>query len=146
MHCGMWRRAEAIAEKKYLEHLNDKALVISLCCCMNYPTIPQLQVPKQMLAWRFFQDFQVLASQQSKNLRKSGFFSFLLFSFPRHCMVKSQDYWLLKEVKGKFVKDREICHSECCPREKKSKNLLPWATSSLFFVLKWLLILEFHLE
>lgn len=133
MHCGMWRRAEAIAEKKYSEHLNDKALMISLCCCMNYPTIPQLQVPKQMLMWRFFQDFRVLASQQSKILRKSVFFSFLLFSFLRHCMVKSQDNWLFKEVEGKFVKDRQICHSECCPGGKnKSKNLLPWATSGLF--------------
>lgn len=115
-----------------MEHLNDKALVISLCR-MNYPTIPQLQVPKQMLMWRFFQDFQALASQQSKTLRKSGFFSFLLFCFPRHCMVKSQNYWLFKEHEGKLVKHKQICHSECCAGEKKSKNLLPWATSSLFF-------------
>lgn len=93
--------------------------MISLCRCMNYPTIPQLQVPKQMLMWRFFQDFQALASQQSKTLRKSGFFSFLLFSFPHHCMVKSQNYWLFKEHEGKLVKDKQICHSECCAGEKK---------------------------
>lgn len=93
--------------------------MISLCRCMNYPTIPQLQVPKQMLIWRSFQDFQVLASQQSKNLRKSACFSFLLFSFPRHCMVKSQNYWLFKELEGKFLKDKQICNSECCPGGKK---------------------------
>lgn len=106
--------------------------MISLCCCMNYPSMTLLQVPKQILMWRSFQDFQ--ASQQSKNLRKSGFFSFLLFSFPRHCMVKSQNYWLFKECEGKFVKDKQICHSECCPGEKKKKIKKSTSTGNLKFI------------
>lgn len=56
-----------------------------------------------------------------------------LLSFPRHSMVKSQSYWLFKDLEEEFVKDKQICHSQCCPG-KKSKYILPWEISKFIFL------------
>lgn len=65
--------------------------------------------------------------------RNQAFSVSSLLSFLRHCMVKSQSYWLFKDLEEWFVKDKQICHSESCPG-KKSKDPPPWEISKYIFL------------